>query len=128
MIVLRKLFKGAAKFLLMFYVMTIVCTVAWAVFIDGKLYNCTDGVMGYPIPVDLLNLWHDQWPLKFVSHVNLNDNIGDPDTIKQGWTAGKLWELWFAFFTASVVISALLAWLPWPSPGLFRNWRRIRDG
>jgi hypothetical protein len=39
-----KVLRGAAKFLMAFYVMTIICTFAWDGLVDENLYNSTDDV------------------------------------------------------------------------------------
>ncbi len=71
--------------------------------------------MGYPIPVDLLNLSHDNWPLKFVSQVIPPTSMNDPDLIEAGRTASGLGVLWTVFLSTSLVVSAILASLAWPT-------------
>jgi hypothetical protein len=124
---MRKTLRGIAKFIMAFYVMTIVCTIAWEVFVDEKLYNSTDGVVGYWTPGDWVDNWDGQHPIAVVPQIIPDDNMNDPDTIKEGWTAGRLLELWFCFFGSSVAISAILAWLPWPRIGLLGAKRSSAD-
>ncbi len=115
---MRKPPQFAAKFILAFYVMTIVCVLAWEFLVAGKLYNCTDpAFFGYLEPGDWVHAWDDH-PIKVVSHVVPDGNMNHPDTIKEGWTVIRLWYLWFAFFGTSVAISAVLARLPWRLIGL----------
>jgi hypothetical protein len=96
-----------------FYVMTIVCTVAWDAFVDEKLYNSTDDVpFTYLIPGHWVG--DNNWPIKVVPQIVPDDNMNGPDTIKEGWTVGWLWALWFLFFATSVIISSALARVPWP--------------
>jgi hypothetical protein len=52
--------------------------------------------------------------------------MNDPDSIKEGWTIGRLLELWFFFFATSVVVSMTLARMPWPRIG-YRPRKEVRD-
>jgi hypothetical protein len=38
--------------------------------------------------------------------------MSEPDTIKTGWTIGRLWLLWCSFAAGSVAVSVLLGRLP----------------
>jgi hypothetical protein len=109
----RKTLRGAAKFIMAFFMMTVICTVTWEVFVDGKVYNCTDAVfVDYLKPGDWVHEWDDH-PIKVVPQVVRDENMSDPDTIEEGWTVTRLWYLWYLFFTTSVVISTVLAFTPW---------------
>ncbi len=39
--------------------------------------------------------------------------MNDPDEIKKGWSVVGLWGLWLSFVGLSVIISFVLALLPW---------------
>ena len=118
---MRKILKGATKFIITFFVMTIVCTIAWELFVDNHLYNCTDGgFLDYLSPGDWIHDWEGH-PIKVVPKVVLDRDMNNPDTIQDGWTIGRLWYLWDAFFGTSVVISAVVALTP------LTLRRRIRD-
>jgi len=108
-----KILKAAAKFIIAFFVMTIVCTIAWDALINGKLYNCTEAIgFDYLHPGDWVHNWDDH-KIETVAHVFPDGDMNHPDTIEQGWTITRLWYLWYTFFTTSVVISAVLAFIPW---------------
>jgi len=105
--------KGAAKFSFAFFVMTVVCTIAWEAFVDNHVYNCTDGgFLDYLSPGDWVHEWEGH-PVKVVPKVTLDRDMSNPDTIQEGWTVTRLWYLWYSFFATSVVISAVLASVPW---------------
>ena len=102
----------AAKFVIVMFVMTIVCTIVWQEFVTDKLYNCTD-----PAWLDFLSPgnWvhsHNGQPVAFVP-VIIGGSMSDPDTIKEGWSVARLWYLWYSFVAVSVVISVLLARIRW---------------
>jgi hypothetical protein len=87
---------------------TIAFTFLWERFVADTLYNCTDpGWFDYLFPGD--------WAHKPVSvrHVTGGRSMSEPDTIKEGWTMTRLWYLWFSVVGISVILSALLAWMPW---------------
>jgi len=123
---MRKILRGVAKFIMAFYVMTIVTTIAWDAFVDEKLYNSTDDVpFTYLMPGNWVG--GNNWPIKVIPHVVLDENMNNPDTIKEGWTLTRLWHLWFLFFATSVIISAALASVPWPRIGLLRAKRNSAE-
>jgi len=104
-----RMFKSLAKFGIVFLVMTVVCTVIWDEIINERLYDCTDPIgLGYLHPWDWV---HGE--IVFVPHVVHDRMMTDPDTIKEGWSVGRLWCVWFAFFGASVAVSVLLARKEW---------------
>jgi len=37
--------------------------------------------------------------------------MSQPDSIKEGWSLGKLWLLWLSLVAASVAVSRLLAFI-----------------
>ena len=111
---MRYFFKCAFKFLLIFFVATIINTIAWDTLINGKLYNCTDAIgFDYLHPGDWVHNWDDH-VIETVAHVVPDGDMSHPDTIEEGWTIGRLWYLWDAFFALSIIISTALA-LTWRS-------------
>ena len=102
------------KFTATLFFTTVITTMVWEHFVEDHIYSCSDGVMCYPIPADLLALTHDEWPLKFVPEIVRPTSMSDPDLIKEGWTVGELWILWAVFLNLSLAISTTLASRPWP--------------
>ena len=87
---------------------TVAFTWGWEIFIKNHLYNCTDH-----LPLDYLQ--PGQWvhhPVA-VQHVGVARSMSEPDTIKKGWSVPGLWLLWCFFVGGSVIVSLLLARLPW---------------
>jgi hypothetical protein len=102
--------KIAAKFILSLTVMTVICTLAWDV-VGEQLYDCTD-----PVGFDYLqpgNWVHGD--VVVVDHVIHHRSMSEPDTIKAGWSVGRLWILWFLFIVFSIVISVRLSFVTWIS-------------
>lgn len=124
---MREILRGTAKFVMAFYVMTIICTIAWDFLVDENLYNSTDDV-----PFSYLYPGHwvgdNNWPVAVVPQIILDGNMNDPDTIKEGWTETRLWYLWCFSFVTTVIISAALAWVPWPRIGLLGAKHSRADG
>jgi hypothetical protein len=110
--------KIAAKFVAAFFAMTVICTIAWLLLVDGRLYNSTDGFPGYLMPGDWAYNWDGVHPVRVVAHVVVDGNMNHSDTIKEGWTNTRLWYLWYFSFSTTVIISTLLAWVRWPLIGL----------
>ena len=104
--------RGLVKFGLIFLVITIVCTIGWEVFVDERIYDCTDSVpMGYLFPGVL---WPGSgWPVIIFQHIVSNRPMGDPDAILQGWSVAKLWCLWSSLLVSSILASFGLAKMPW---------------
>jgi len=107
-----RIMAGVLKFFVSMFVMTIVCTNTWDDFLDGKVYMCTDGPTGYFTPGDWVHNW-DGHPVAVVHQITPPHDMSDPDQIKAGWSVAGLWCLWFSFFGISLVVSILLAWVPW---------------
>src|SRR5450432_1147229 len=115
-----RMFKSAAKFVVVIFVMTIVCTVVWQSFVTDKLYNCTDPAwLDFLSPGDWVHS-HDGQPVAFVP-VIVGGSMSDPDTIKQGWSVARLWYLWYSFVAVSVVVSILLAWIRWIPKRIYKD-------
>jgi len=105
-----RVLKFALKFVIVMVVMTTICTWAWDAFINGKVYDCTDGG-------SLDYLFVGDWvhhPVT-VQHVVGGRPMSEPDTIRQGWTISRLWYLWFSFVGTSLVVSVLAASHQWIS-------------
>ena len=103
------------KFLLVFAVTTVINTVAWQKYVAADLYDCVDeAIPGYWEP----GFWvhaHDGQSVKTMPQLIHSHSMADPDAIKQGWSISRLLGLWFAFFTASVLVSFIFARIPWTS-------------
>ena len=101
------------KFLLVFAVTTVINTIAWQKYAAADLYDCVDeAIPGYWEP----GFWvhaHDGQPVRASAPIVHSQSMGDPDTIRTGWSVPRLLALWFAFFAASVVVSLALARMPW---------------
>ncbi len=99
------------RFLLVFWAVTIVNTIAWAFFADG-VYDCTDpGLAGYWEPGHWVH-----GSLASVAKVVHHRPMSEPDTIKAGWSQTGLFGVWLAMFLLSLVISFWLArwrWWKW---------------
>src|SRR6476620_4884904 len=86
------IFKSAAKFAIVLLAMTVACTIAWEVLINGTLYNCTDpGFLDFLSPGDWVHFNHG---VVYVPHIVTGRSMSDPDTIKEGWSVTRLWFLW----------------------------------
>jgi hypothetical protein len=84
-IMLRKLVR-AGMFLTMMVLMTILCTFVWQVYVNERLYDCTDAVrFDYLHPGDWV---HGR--VVVVREIVHNRSMSDPDTIKQGWSVNGL--------------------------------------
>jgi len=99
---------------------TIACAIIWEVFIHPNVYDCTDpGFIDYLTPGDWVHEAGGR-PVAVVRDVVHARSMSEPDTIKQGWSIVRLWHLWYALVSASVLISLMFALLPWqrlPCPG-----------
>lgn len=82
--------------------MTIICTWAWDAFLNGKVYYCTDGgALDY---LFVENSWvhaRSGSPIVVVPKIFPPNDMGDPDSIKQGWSVAGLWGMWVLFFSTS---------------------------
>ena len=96
------------------FLMTIICTWAWDTFLNGKVYYCTDGgTLDYLFVGDGWVHAHDGHPIVVVPKIVPTADMSAPDTIKQGWSVAGLWCVWISFFTVSLVVSVLFAWISW---------------
>src|ERR1039457_2202371 len=78
--------------------------IIWQIYLPGRVYNCTDdNLIGFLTP----GYWvHGNYVT--VSEINLHDSMSQPDSIKEGWSVGKVWLLWWSFVAVSVAISGSL--------------------
>ena len=93
--------------------MTVVCTIVWEEFVDGKVYDCTDPLFGYLSPDGWIG--GNNFPVVVVKHVDSGRPMKDSDEIKEGWSVTRLWYLWSTLFGGSLITSFLLARMSWPS-------------
>ena len=100
--------KFVFKFIIAFVATMFVSNLLWEKVVDEKVYDCTDAGIGF------LNLPGGGWPLVAVKHIVANRPIGDSDNILEGWTLTELRCLSGAFFVGSLIVTYLLARLPWP--------------
>jgi hypothetical protein len=106
-----RLLGGTAIFLITLLVCLVGSGTIWQIFLPEKIYNCTDdNLFGFLRPGDWI---HGDYVT--VSKINPSDPMDKPDSIKEGWSVGKLWFAWFAFIVASVAISASLTFLTFRS-------------
>ena len=108
-----KCFKGILKFGSVFLVMTMLCAFVWEKYVDGKIYDCSDPLYGYLTPDGWVG--NNHWPVVVVEQIVPSSSMGDPDTIKEGWSVTRLWCLWSSFFAVSLIVSFLLAKVSWSS-------------
>ncbi|MES2921112.1 MAG: hypothetical protein V4819_06190 [Verrucomicrobiota bacterium] len=87
---------------------TVACTWGWERFVKDRIYNCTDD-----LPLDFLRPGHWVHQPVGVQQVTSRRSMSEPDAIKTGWSIRGLWLLWFSFVGGSVIVSLLLARLPW---------------
>ena len=103
----------AEKFLIVFVSVTMINSAVWQKYVATNLYDCVDeAIPGYWEP----GFWvhtHDGHLVKTVQQVTHDHSMSDPDTIKQGWTIGRLLGLWFSFFAASLLAGLAIGRLPW---------------
>jgi len=78
----------------------------WDVYLPGRIYNCTDFNSGFLLP----GCWvHGHYVI--VPQINPHDSMSLPDSIKEGWSYGKLWLLWLSFIFASITTSAAVTFV-----------------
>ena len=100
------------RFMVVFVTMTVLSDIVWAAFVAGVLYNCTDPLFGYLTPDGFVHEYAGM-SVRVVKQINPADPMSAGDSIKEGWTVGRLWCLWCAFLGTSVIVSVALASLSW---------------
>ena len=103
-----RILLSAVIFIVALAVTTVACTWGWERFVKSRLYDCTDDS-----PLDYLRPGHWTHNPVAVPRVVSGRSMSEPDTIKTGWSIRGLWLLWFSFVGGSVIVSLLLARLPW---------------
>jgi hypothetical protein len=105
--------KIATKFVVSFFLMTIICTIVWQEVVNERLYDCTDAFgFDYWQPGNWVHNAGGH-PVLAVHQVVHHRSMSEPDTIKAGWSVTDLWYLWYSFVVISLVVSTLLALVPW---------------
>jgi hypothetical protein len=102
-----RILGGFAVFVIGLSLMIAASTMAWDVFINGKLYYCTDGGA-----LDFLAVGDWVHHPESVAHI-VPRSMSEPDEIKQGWSMAGLKFLWGSFVVVSVLVSAMLASRLW---------------
>jgi len=108
--------KVPVKFIVSFIAMSIVCEVAWE-YTAANLYDDTDeNMLGFFQPL----MWPHPWVQPFngnsvvvVHQIIHGRSMSEPDEIKEGWTVGRLWGLWFSFVAVALISSIALARIRW---------------
>lgn len=96
-------------FLAMMAITTALCTIFWQAYVSERLYDCTDAIgLDYLHPGDWVH-----GHVAVVHQVVHGRSMSEPDTIKEGWSVGRLWLLWLAFFAGSLIVSIGFALIPW---------------
>jgi hypothetical protein len=109
----RRIVAGVVKFVCAMIVTTIVCTWVGEDWLDGRVYMCTDGpTVFYLSPGDWVHA-HNGYPVVVVKRIVPPHDMGDPDTIKEGWSVTGLWCVWILFFGFSLLVSFLFARVSW---------------
>jgi len=103
-----RLLLSAVIFVGALAVTTVACTWGWESFVKNHLYNCTDD-----LPLDYLRPGHWVHQPVVLQQVGGGRSMSEPDAIRSGWSVRGLWLLWFSFIGGSVIVSLLLARLPW---------------
>lgn len=104
--------RRVKRFIIVLFGMTILSSLVWQ-YVGDQLYDCTDDNMaGFLRPGDWVHRI-DGREVVVVPKIVHNYSMSEPDTIKEGWSIGRLWGLWLSFCFFSVGISLLVAWAPW---------------
>lgn len=92
--------------------MTIVCTALWDQLLNGKVYGCSDGGNADYWMLSWAGIGSGNYPVATVKKIDIT-SMSDPDELKEGWSVSRLWSVWYSFFAGSVIVSVLVASLPW---------------
>lgn len=102
-----RLMAKVATFLITLLVCLILSVTVWQVYFPQNIYNCTDdNMLGFLRPGDWV---HGNYVT--VHKVVPSLSMSEPDTIKEGWSVGKLWFAWYSFILASAAISGSFTFL-----------------
>ena len=114
----KKILVSVALFCIALFATTIVCTILWDDCLNGTVYVCSDGGgWEYLIP-DWATIGNGSFPVIVVPRIQALNSMSDPDELKEGWTVARLWTVWYSFLGGSLLVSLLVASLPW--------WRRSK--
>jgi hypothetical protein len=106
----------ASKFALIFFWMTLACEMLWEATAHEYLYDDSadpDAMASFIFPGDWV-YGDSQMPISVVPEVVHHRALwSSPDEIKQGWTEGRIWCLWWCFFAVDLSVSAILARISW---------------
>jgi hypothetical protein len=94
-----------ACFLVLMAGCTILCAVLWQRLVADTLYNCTDSL---GLPDFLVSSRHWVHNPVSVQHVSGGRSMGEPDTVREGWSLTRLIWLRWSLVGASAVISFIL--------------------
>lgn len=106
--------KNLLRYILLFLgamsLFSVANVYAWKWCVAGRVYHAPHLLglsVGYLEP--------GQWvrgDVRVVAALDTTQSLKQGDQILQGWSVPRLWMLWWAFFAASVIASAILsAWL-----------------
>jgi len=103
------------KFVTSLFVMTVICTIVWQDAVTEYIYDNTDDNMGGYLEPFYGDYWIGEggFPVVTVQHVVHGRSMSEPDEIKEGWSILKLRCLWLSFVGVSLIISIVLARVPW---------------
>jgi hypothetical protein len=107
-----KVLISTALFFTAMLIMTILCTVLWDTWLNGKVYGCPDGGTCDYWLLSWAAIGNGNYPAVTVDRIHIS-SMSDPDQLKTGWSVVRLWVIWFSFFGGSLLVSFLLASLPW---------------
>jgi len=100
------------RFIIVLFGMTILSSIVWQ-YVGDQLYDCTDDNMtGFLRPGGWVHRFGGR-EVVAVPKIAHDHSMSEPDTIKEGWSIGRLWVLWLSFCLVSAGISLLAAWAPW---------------
>ena len=105
---MKRVASRVLRWLIFLCILNIPLAVAWEVVFPGRIYDCTDYTgFGYLMPG---NWVHD--PIEYVDEVVTGRSMGEPDTIRRGWSVRGLWGVWLALFSLSAAGSWWLVRAP----------------
>ena len=102
---MKRVASRALRWVIFLFILNIPLAVTWEVVFPGRIYDCPDeSGFGYLTPG---NWVHD--PIEYVDEVVTGRSMGEPDTMRLGWSKGGLLFLWGSLFTLSAAGSWWLA-------------------
>lgn len=106
---MKRVVSRSLKCAILLLLLNLPLAVAWEIIFPGRIYDCTDSLgFGYFTP----GAWvHD--PIEYVDEVVTGRSMGEPDTIRLGWSIGGLWGVWLTLFSLSTAASWWLSGDSW---------------